>query len=102
MKKLLFILAFLVPTLVVTATPNPAGPLSRALAENVKMYRQPGTSTELLRSLKSTDEVLVIRKHNSNWSIVTVEGQTGYVLTSELTQPERIKNRIRTRSSHTR
>lgn len=102
MKKFLFNLAFLVPSLTLTAAPNPAATLSRATVENVKMYRQPGTSTQVLRSLKSTDQVLVIRKHNSNWSIVTVEGQAGYVLTSELTRPERIKNRTRTESGRIR
>jgi uncharacterized protein YgiM (DUF1202 family) len=102
MKKLLFILAFLVQTLVVTAASHPAPAYSRVSAENVKMYSQAGTSTQVLRSLKSTDAVMVIRRHNSNWSIVNVEGQVGYVLTSELTRPERIKNKARTGSGRIR
>jgi uncharacterized protein YgiM (DUF1202 family) len=96
MKKLLFIFAFLVQALIVAATPHPAPAYSRVSAENVKMYRQAGTSTQVLRSLKSTDEVMMVRKHNSIWSIVNVEGQVGYVLTSELTRPERMKTKAKT------
>jgi uncharacterized protein YgiM (DUF1202 family) len=103
MKKLLLILAFLIQTLVVSAAaPQPKSDVSRVSIENVKMYGQAGTSAEVLRSLKSTDEVLVIRKHNSNWSIVSVEGPVGYVLTSELSQPKEIKNIARTRSGRSR
>lgn len=29
------------------------------------MYRQPGTSTEVLKSLKSIDEIIMIRRYNS-------------------------------------
>lgn len=94
MKKLLFILTLLVQTLLVSAaTPNfkPKVSVSRISVENVKMYRQPGTSAEVLVSLKSSDEVVLIRKHNANWSIVNVAGRIGYVLTSELTAPQKIK-----------
>jgi uncharacterized protein YgiM (DUF1202 family) len=95
MNKLFFILAFLIQTLFVSAavaTPDPKGVVSRVRAENVKMYRQAGTSTEELRALKSTDEVMMIRKHNNNWSIVLVDGQVGYVLTSELIHAKESKN----------
>ena len=57
--------------------------------ENSKMYRQPGTSTEVLKPLKSADEIVVVRRYNSSWSIVTVDGQVGYVLTAELAQPKK-------------
>ncbi|WP_026461286.1 hypothetical protein [Adhaeribacter aquaticus] len=60
--------------------------------ENVKMYRQSSTSTEILKSLKSTDEVVLVRKHNELWSIVTVNETVGYVLTSELVKPKRKVN----------
>ena len=56
--------------------------------ENSKMYRQPGTSTEVLKALKSSDEIVVVRRYNSSWSIVTVDGQVGYVLTAELGKPQ--------------
>jgi uncharacterized protein YgiM (DUF1202 family) len=92
MNKLLLILAFFVQTLVVSAAvaaPTPKTAVCRVSTENVKMYSQAGTSTEVLRSLKSTDEVQVVRKHNNFWSIVRVEGQVGYVLTSELALPRK-------------
>jgi hypothetical protein len=60
--------------------------------ENSKMYRQPGTSTEVLKSLKSTDEIVVVRHYNSSWTIVTVNGQVGYVLTAELAKPAKPAN----------
>jgi hypothetical protein len=56
--------------------------------ENSKMYRQPGTSTEVLKALKSTDEIVVVRRYNQSWTIVTVNGQVGYMLTSELAKPQ--------------
>jgi uncharacterized protein YgiM (DUF1202 family) len=105
MNKFLFTLAFLVQTLVVSAAapnPNPKAAVSRVSIENVKMYSQAATSTQVLRALKSTDEVLVVRKHNNLWSIVTVDGQVGYVLTSELTQPKDMKHIARAHSGRTR
>ncbi len=90
MKKIIFTLAFLIQTVFVFA----AGPeqIANASYENVKMYRQAGTSTEILKSLRSTDDLVVVRKHNANWTIVTVNGQVGYVLTSELTMKKDVKN----------
>jgi uncharacterized protein YgiM (DUF1202 family) len=85
MKKLTFLFALIMSSSFVFAT-DQGTTLARANYENTKMYRQPGTSTEVLKSLKSTDQLVVIRKHNPHWSIVTVEGQVGYVLTSELHQ----------------
>ena len=52
--------------------------------ENVKMHRQPGTSTEILKSLNSNDDIQYVRQYNQSWSIVFVYGQVSYVLTSEL------------------
>ncbi|MGV3505042.1 MAG: SH3 domain-containing protein [Adhaeribacter sp.] len=98
MKKLLVIFALVLQSAFVFASGtqassgNQGNMVARANYENTKMYRQAGTSTEVLRSLKSTDEVVVIRKHNSHWSIVTVDGQVGYVLTSELHRPQEDKN----------
>jgi uncharacterized protein YgiM (DUF1202 family) len=102
MKKSVLILAFLVQTLVAAAAPNPNGTLRRVSAENVKMYIQAGTSTQVLRSLTSTDEVMVIRPHNNYWSIVSVEGQVGYVLTSELIKPQGMKNKVPMKSDRIR
>lgn len=92
MKKLLVVFALVLQSAFVFASGNQGTILARANYENTKMYRQAGTSTEVLRSLKSTDEVVVIRKHNNNWSIVTVNGQVGYVLTSELHRAKEDKN----------
>lgn len=83
MKKLIFTLALLIQTVFVFA--DAPAVIARAATNEVKMYRQAGTSSELLQSLKIADEVVLVRKHNADWSIVTVNGQVGYVLTSELT-----------------
>ena len=91
MKKLTFLFALILSSTFVFAATDQGTTLARASYENTKMYRQPGTSTEIVRSLKSTDELVVIRKHNAQWSIVTVEGQVGYVLTSELSQAKEFK-----------
>jgi uncharacterized protein YgiM (DUF1202 family) len=87
MKKLLFIFALSLQTAFVFAADNKAAVVS-ARYENVKMYRQPGTSTEVLKALTRADEIVVVRKYNNNWSIVTINGQVGYMLTSELAQAQ--------------
>ena len=86
MKKIILTLAFAAQTAFGFATDHQAVTAS-ARYENSKMYRQPGTSTEVLKALKSTDEIVVVRRYNQSWSIVTVNGQVGYVLTSELAKP---------------
>ena len=92
MKKFVFLFALLIQTAFVFASHDQATMIARANTDNVKMYRQAGTSTEIVRSLKSTDDLVVVRKHNANWSIVTIDGEVGYVLTSELYQPREVKN----------
>ena len=83
MKKLIFTLALLIQTAIVFAA-TPVVREARVNANEVKMYRQPGTSSDLVKSLNSTDEIIVLRQHNANWSIVSVNGKAGYVLSSEL------------------
>ncbi len=92
MKKLLFIFALSLQTAFVFAA-DKNEMLASARYENSKMYRQPGTSTEVLKALTRADEIVVVRKYNSNWSIVTINGQVGYMLTSELAlaQPQAVK-----------
>ncbi len=85
MKKIFLMLALLVQTALVSATDN-TKLMAHAITDDVKMYRQAGTSTEVVKSLKTTDEVAIVRKHNAQWTIVTVNDAVGYVLTSELTQ----------------
>ena len=93
MKKLIFTFALLFSTVLAFAfPPRQQQQLAQASTDNVKMYRQAGTSTEEIRSLKSTDELVVIRKHNANWTIVTVDGDVGYVLTSELMPKKENRN----------
>ena len=85
MKKIILTIAIVAQTAFAFATDHQEV-MASARYENSKMYRQPGTSTEVLKALKSTDEIVVVRKYNHNWTIVTVNGQVGYVLTSELTK----------------
>ncbi|KAA5547497.1 SH3 domain-containing protein [Adhaeribacter rhizoryzae] len=91
MKKLILFLAFLTQTALVFATDHQTTGRQtenrRTVTtryENTKMHRQPGTSTQILRSLHSNDEIQYVRQYNQSWSIVLVDGQVGYVLTSEL------------------
>jgi len=85
MKKLLLIFALTLQTAFAFAG-DKTEMVASARYENVKMYRQPGTSTEVLRALSSTDEIVLVRKYNHYWTIVTINGQVGYMLTSELAQ----------------
>lgn len=91
MKKLIVFLAFLAQTaLGFAAEPQTTDRQAdnrvtvTTRYENAKMHRQPGTSTEILKSLHSNDEIQYVRQYNQSWSIVLVDGQVGYVLTSEL------------------
>jgi hypothetical protein len=83
MKKIILTLALIAQAAFGFATDRQAVTAS-ARYENSKMYRQPGTSTEVLKALKGSDEIIVVRRYNSHWTIVTVDGQAGYVLTTEL------------------
>lgn len=87
MKKIIFTLALVAQTAFGFAADIQATTTS-ARYENSKMYRQPGTSTEIIKALKSTDEIVVVRKFNNSWTIVTVNGLVGYMLTTELAKPQ--------------
>ncbi len=87
MKKIILTLALAAQAAFGFATDRQAV-TATARYENSKMYRQPGTSTEVLKALKSTDEIVVVRRYNSSWTIVTVNGQVGYMLTAELAKPQ--------------
>ncbi|WP_157593186.1 SH3 domain-containing protein [Rufibacter tibetensis] len=58
---------------------------AQVITDDVKMYRQAATSSEILTSLKTSDEVLFLRKHNNHWAVVTVGDKAGYVLYGEIT-----------------
>jgi len=84
MKKVIFSLALLVQVGFAVAAPPKALKKIKVQHENVKMFQQPGTSTEVLETLSTADKVEFVRKFNKNWAIVTVNDKTGYVLLSEL------------------
>jgi uncharacterized protein YgiM (DUF1202 family) len=92
MKKFILMLALLIQTTVLVFAANEPVMIARASTDNVKMYQQPGTSTAVIRSLKTTDNVVVVRKYNHSWSIITVNEEVGYVLTSELAFQKEVKN----------
>ncbi len=85
MKKVILSLALLVQVGFAMAG-NKATAMAQVKHENVKMFRQAGTSTEVLETLSTSDKVEFVRKHNSQWAIVTVNGKAGYVLLSEIAQ----------------
>lgn len=88
MKKLVLTLAILVQAVFVFADNKKDLQVVKAKSENVKVYRQAGTAAEIVKSLATTDTVSYVRKFNDNWSIVTINGEVGYVLTSELVSEE--------------
>jgi uncharacterized protein YgiM (DUF1202 family) len=84
MKKLVLTLAIVAQSVFVFADNRKEATVIRPKSDNVKVYVQAGTAAEVLRSLKTTDEVTYVRKFDKTWSIVVVDGKPGYVLTSEL------------------
>ena len=68
-----------------SATPPTKGKMYAWVnADEVKLFRQAGTSAEVLRILNRTDKLQVLRAHNKTWSIIIIDDLVGYVLTSEL------------------
>ena len=84
MKKIIFTLALLVQVGFTMAAAPKATVEAQVRHENVKMFQQAATSTNVVDTLSPTDRVQVLRQHNAQWAIVTVNGKTGYVLLSEL------------------
>ena len=92
MKKIIFTLALLVQVgFAMAAAPNKNSDVNRVTVsnENVKMFQQAGTSTNVLATLNASDYVTFVRQHNAQWAIVTVNGQAGYVLMSEIAQAKK-------------
>ena len=77
MKKLIFVITLFDQSIMVIVTDT--NQVTSARYDNIKLYQQPGTSTAFLKTLKSTDALVVIRKFNNNWSIVEVNNVVGYV-----------------------
>ena len=84
MKKLLLSLALLFQVTFVFAQE----PI-RVKTNNVKLYRQPTNQAEVIKVLNNTEDVLLIRKFDTQWSIVQAGTETGYIHNSRL---PRIKN----------
>jgi SH3-like domain-containing protein len=84
MKKIIFTLAILVQVGFTMAAAPKTILEAQVRHENVKMFKQAGTSTEVLETLSPTNRVEFVRKHNDQWGIVTVNGKTGYILLTEL------------------
>jgi hypothetical protein len=79
MKKLLLSLALLVQVAFVFAQE----PI-RLKTDKVKLYRQPTNLSEVMKVLNTTEDVVVIRKFNQQWSIVQVGAETGYIHNSRI------------------
>lgn len=83
MKKMILTLALAVQTMFLLAADKQAV-LVQPRQENVKMFLQAGTSTPVLQVLSATDKITFIRRHNTTWDLVQVNGKPGYVLRSEI------------------
>lgn len=79
MKKLLLSLALLFQIAFVFAQ-QPV----RVKNDNVKLYRQPNSKGEVMKVLTSTEDVILVRKFDAQWSIVQAGAETGYVHNSRL------------------
>ncbi len=93
MKKVIFTLALLVQVGVAALADNKEMAVTYARYNNVKIFQQASTSTAVIETVNTTDKVEFIRKHNSNWAIVSVNGKAGYVLLSEINQLKTNKTR---------
>jgi len=92
MKKIIFTLALLVQVGFTMAAAPKITVEAQVRHENVKMFQQAATSTQVLETLNTTDRVQLVRKHNTQWAIVTVNGKTGYVLLTELANLKEAKS----------
>ena len=58
--------------------------------DNVKLYRQPTNEAPVIKVLNTTEDVMLVRKFNNQWSMVQAGSETGYVHNSRLAK---IKNK---------
>lgn len=79
MKKLLLTFAFIAQAAFVFAQE----PI-RVKADNVKLYRQPDSKAEVMKVINSTEDVMLVRKFDNQWSIVQAGAETGYIHNSRL------------------
>jgi uncharacterized protein YgiM (DUF1202 family) len=85
MKQLILSFALFVQFGFVMAQANKPGMLVQAKYDNAKVFQQAGTSTAVIETLTTTDQVELIRRWNSHWALVKVNGKVGYMVYSELT-----------------
>ena len=53
-------------------------------SDNVNLYRQPNNKGEVIKVLNSTEDVMLVRKFDAKWSIVTVGAESGYIHNTHL------------------
>jgi SH3-like domain-containing protein len=94
MKKIFFTLALLVQVGFAMAD-GKEKTIVKVRHNNIKLFQQAGTSTPVLATISSTDEVEFVRKYENDWAVVTVNGKTGYVLISEIYQLKAQKAKIK-------
>ena len=58
--------------------------------DNVKLYRQPTNEAPVIKVINTTEDVMLVRKFNAQWSLVQAGAETGYVHNSRLAK---IKNK---------
>lgn len=87
MKRVFLSAVFLLQMLVAFAQ----GPTTRVNAEQVKLFRQPATKAEVMQVLSPEDEIIVLRKFNSQWSLVQIGEEAGYIQNSFL-KAKKVKN----------
>jgi hypothetical protein len=79
MKKLLIATALLVQSaFVMSQVPV------KLKSENVSLYRQPSSGAQVIKTLGTSDEVMVVRRFDAKWSIVQAGTETGYVHNTHL------------------
>ena len=79
MKKLILAFALSLQTAFVFAQ-EPV----KLKSDNVNLYRQPTNKGEVIKVLNSTEDVMLVRKFNADWSIVTVGSESGYIHNTHL------------------
>ncbi len=86
MKKLLLSLALMAQVGLAMANDKNKTTWVQVRNDNVKMFKQAGTSTPVVETIATSDRVELIRKFNKNWALVVVNDKVGYVLLWELTK----------------
>ncbi len=79
MKKLLLSF-FLIAQGVIVMAQEPI----RVKTNNVKLYRQPSNQAEVMKIINNTEDVMLVRKFNDQWSIVQAGAETGYIHNSRI------------------